>query len=135
MKRNFLKLNEAKTEFIVLGSEKQRLKVTLPHLKVGDVRIPPADKVRSLGLLLDANMTMVPQVSNCVRSSVYHLRNINRIRQHLNSKAAQQVVHAFVTSRIDMYNSTYFGLPNLQINRIQKVLNAAASDDHTSATV
>ena len=25
-----------------------------------------------------------------------------------------------------MYNSTYFGLPNLQINRIQKVLNAAA---------
>ena len=57
---------------------------------------------------------------------MYHLRNINRIRQHLNSKAAQQVVHAFVTSRIDMYNSTYFGLPNLQINRIQKVLNAAA---------
>ena len=93
---------------------------------MGDVRIPPADKVRSLGLLLDANMTMVPQVSNCVRSSVYHLRNINIIRQHLNSKAAQQVVHAFVTSRIDMYNSIYFGLPNLQIYRIQKVLNAAA---------
>ena len=79
MKRNFLKLNEEKTEFIVLGSEKQRLKVILPHLKVGDVWIPPADKVRSLGLLLDANMTMVPQVSNCVRSSVYHLRNIRRI--------------------------------------------------------
>ena len=63
MKRNFLKLNKAKTEFIVLGSEKQRLKVTLPYLKVGDVRIPPADKVRSLGLLLDANMIIVPQGS------------------------------------------------------------------------
>ena len=97
-----------------------------PHLKVGDERIPRKDKVRSIGLLLDANMTMVPQVSNCVRSSVYHLRNIKRIRQHLNSKAAQQVVHAFVTSRIDMYNSTLFGLPNVQIQRIQKVLNAAA---------
>ena len=57
---------------------------------------------------------------------MYHLRNIKRIRQHLNSKAAQQVVHAFVTSRIDMYNSTLFGLPNVQIQRIQKVLNAAA---------
>ena len=102
---------------IVLGSERQRLKVSLPHLKVGDEGIPPKDKVRSLGLLLDANMTIVPQVSNCVRSSVYHLRNIKRIRQHLNSNAAKQVVHAFVTSNIDLYNSKLFGLQNVQIQR------------------
>ena len=84
--------------------------------------------------LLDANMTMVPQVSNCVRSSVYHLRNINRIRQHLNSKAAQQSClrsHRVLTCK----TCTYFGLPNLQIYFDSEGTQCCCSDDHTSATV
>ena len=126
MDQNYLKLNEGKTEFIFFGSAQQRRKVTIPHLRVGDAHFPPVEKVRSLGLLFDANMTMKPQISNCIRSSVYQLRNIRRIREHLNPQATKQLVHAFITSRLDMYNSTLFGLSNSQISRMQRIQNSAA---------
>ena len=36
------------------------------------------------------------------------------------------LVYAFVTSHIDFYNSLLHGLPNIQIAKIQRVLNASA---------
>ena len=36
------------------------------------------------------------------------------------------LVHAFITSRVDDCNSLLFGLPNYQLNKLQRVLNALA---------
>ena len=36
------------------------------------------------------------------------------------------MVHAFITSRIDTCNSLLYGLPTSQLNRLQRVQNAAA---------
>jgi len=36
------------------------------------------------------------------------------------------VIHTFVTSRIDHCNSLLFGLPNCELAKLQRVLNAAA---------
>ena len=104
----------------------QRRKVAIPNLVVGDTVVHPADRVRSLGLLFDVTMTMEPQIANCIKSSVFHLRNIQRIKKYLNLQALKSVVHAFVTSRLDMYNATLLGLPQRQVYRLQKIQNVAA---------
>ena len=52
--------------------------------------------------------------------------NIWRIRKYLTQQATEQIVHSFVTCRLDMCNSLYTGLPKNQISRLQRIQNMAA---------
>ena len=60
------------------------------------------------------------------KSGLYHLRNIRRIRKYLSKSAATTLVHAFITSRLDYGNSTYYGLPKRLVQKRQSVQNSAA---------
>lgn len=126
MQQNFLKLNDDKTEFLLFGSRQQLSKVSIPYIKIGDSKIFPASQARSLGVTFDSAMTMEPHISNVIRSSSCHIRNIGKIRKFLNRDAAEQIVHSFITSRLDNGNSLLFGLPQSQINRLQRLQNTAA---------
>ena len=50
----------------------------------------------------------------------------SEFKRTLTPQATKQVVHALVTSRLDLYNGTLHGFPDLQIRRLQKVQNSAA---------
>ena len=54
MQTNFLKLNENKTEFIILGLSKQLKKVGNITIKIGEDIIPNVPAVKNLGIFLDA---------------------------------------------------------------------------------
>ena len=56
----------------------------------------------------------------------YHLHNIKRFRKYLSRESTKMLVHAFITSRVDYCNSLLYGVPNYQLNNLQKVLNASA---------
>ena len=60
------------------------------------------------------------------KSAILHLRNISRIRRYLTAAATEQVVHAFVTSRLDIGNALLYRLPLKQTQRLQKIQNWAA---------
>ena len=126
MQENFLKLNDEKTEFVLIGSRQQMSKVHVPHITIGDADITPATKARNLGVIFDSSMSLNAHISNIVRSASFHIRNIGRIRKYLNPHATEQIVHSFVTSRLDMGNSLLFGLPQDQIARLQRIQNNAA---------
>ena len=102
MTDNFLKLNDDKSEFIILGSICLRDKVNIPHFRFGNSSIAPASKVRNLGAYFDMDMTLNHHISEICKSSSSHLRNIGLIRKYLTNDATEQLVHAFVTSRLDM---------------------------------
>ena len=80
---NYLKLNNDKTEFLMLGSRQQLRKVSIPPLVVGSAHIPPSDKVKNLGVVFDTAMTLEAQISQSVKSANYNLRNIRAIIQIL----------------------------------------------------
>ena len=126
MTGNFLKLNDDKSEFIVFGSKCLRDKVNIPHFRIGNSSIVPASKVSSLGAYFDMDMTLNHHISEICKSSSFHLRNIGLIRKYLTNDATEQLVHAFVTSRLDMGNSLLYGLPALQIERLSRLQNIAA---------
>ena len=72
------------------------------------------------------DMAMNHHISEICKSSSFHLCNIGLIREYLTNDATEQLVHAFVTSRLDMGNSLLYGLPGLQIKRLSRIQNIAA---------
>ena len=126
MDHNYLKLNDAKTEFMIIGSEQQTKKVNIAHIRVGTANIEPSPKIRNLGAMLEPTLTMKSQVNAMTRAASFSIRNIGRIRRFLTKDAAETLVHAFVTSRIDINNSLLFRIPKDQLHRLQRLQNIAA---------
>ena len=56
MRTNFLKLNDSKTEFILLGTRYQLQMVNEISIKIGDAIIQTTDCVRNLGYMYDAEL-------------------------------------------------------------------------------
>ena len=52
--------------------------------------------------------------------------NSSMIREPDNQSAAEQIIHSFVTSRLDNRNALFYGLPQNQISRLQHIQNTAA---------
>ena len=59
-----LKMNDDKTECMLIGTRQQLAKVSLEIIKVGENSIPPSQIVKNLGTLMDCNLTFHKQVNN-----------------------------------------------------------------------
>ena len=55
-----------------------------------------------------------------------HLSNVRKIRNMLTDEAASQLIHAFITSRIDYCNSILYGMPDTILSDLQHIQNTAA---------
>jgi hypothetical protein len=69
---------------------------------------------------------MRQQIGAMCKSAHYHLRNIGMIRKYITKEACEQLVHSFITSRLDYGNALLYGLPDVHLNRLQRILNIAA---------
>ena len=119
-------IQSTKTEFIIIGSPQQLSKVSINKLRVGEVMISPVSAVRDLGSWLDIHMSMNMHVSKACSKAFRSLYHFKQIRKYLTEDSTKILVHAFITSHIDYCNSLLYGIPKYQMNRLQKVINAAA---------
>lgn len=71
-------------------------------------------------------MKLDKQVTQICKGAWGHLRNIRRIRSYLNENATEKLVHAFVSSKLDNFNSLLYGLPQWQLDKLQRIQNTAA---------
>ena len=127
MLSNRLKLNASKTQFAWFGTWQQLSKFKPQPLRTQTGEdILPCDKLCSLGLNLDSQLTMEALVNNVVRSCSFHLRQLRSIRQCFTTEAATALVHAFVISRVDYCNSVFFSASDRVHRKLQSVLNSAA---------
>ena len=126
MARNRLMLNEDKTDFLLIGTRQQLLKVNFTRIAVGSEVIECKSSVRNLSSWFDSQLNMSVHISKLFAAAFYHLHNISRIRRFLSFDSTKALVHALITSRVDYCNSLLYGLPATQLNKIQRVLNAAA---------
>ena len=95
-------------------------------LTVGSSNVVFSQSVKTLGVTLDAHLTMKNQVINLVRTANFELRRINSIRHYISIEATHKLLLAFVMSRLDYCNSLFYGCPTYLINRRQKAQNNAA---------
>ncbi len=108
--KNMLKLNDDKTEFIIIGTRQQRSKIDIPHININGTDIAPTSTVRNLGVMFDSEMSMKAHVSSINRSAYPQLKNLRAIKPFLDMEAANTVAHAFVSCRLDAGNSILYGI-------------------------
>ena len=121
-----LKINDAKTEFMILCTREQLAKVDVNNLNVGQSLIKPVYVLRNLGVTFDPQMSMSDHVNNVCRKGYHQLRKIRQIRKYLSRSATEELVHSFVTSNLDYCNALLFGAPKYVIYKLQKLQNCAA---------
>lgn len=127
MNNNWLQLNDSKSE-VLLFSNKSNLK-HLPNtfnICVGSDQIPACGSARNIGVIFDQHMAMDKQISKTCQATYFQLRSVGKIRRYLTTDAAKLLIHSLVMSRLDYGNSLLFGLPNVQLNRLQRIQNCAA---------
>ena len=96
MVQNKLQLNDAKTEFLIIGTRAQLNKVTISDLQVGEVKFSAVYSVRNLGIWFDANINMTTHINSIFQAIYYHLHNIQRIRKYLSYDNRKSIVQAII---------------------------------------
>ena len=122
-----LKLNAKKTEMLLISTKQLATKLDSHTLLIGEQQVTPATVVRNIGVIMDTHASMEAHVNNVPRAAYYHLYNIGRFRCHLSQYAAEQLVHDFITSKLDYCNALLCGLLSLLTQKLQPIQNAAAS--------
>ena len=105
MNQNMLKLNPSKT-------------VELLNQNFDEI-----DSIRNLGVAFDQAFSFKKHVSNICRSAFYHIRDLRRIRIHLNKATAISLANALVSSRLDYCNSLLFVSSEKYKTSLQRVQN------------
>ena len=85
---NMLKLNDSKTELMLVTSKRSKHLHILPtSITIGIAQIPFKQSVKNLGFTLDCHLAMNAHVSNIARTCYFELRRLAYIRRFLTSTA------------------------------------------------
>ena len=111
---NKLKLNPDRIKFILIGSPKNR-KQLLPHFPINILgnQVSPAQSVRNLGVVFDSNFNFSNHVSQVIKSTRVHARDLYRIRPFLDLNTSVLLANALVSSRLDYCNSLFLSFTDL----------------------
>ena len=126
MLQNKLKLNDSKTEYMIIRSKRVKTYIDVPDFKIGESVIQPSSSIRNLGSYWDNSMSMKTHVRLVSRTCYFQLHNIHSIKRFLTRDTLETLVHAFITARLDYGNALIYGIPDCDIKILQRVQNNAA---------
>ena len=117
---NKLKLNPDKTEFILIGS-KNNCKQLLPHFPINIIsnQVSPAQSVRNLGVVFDSNFSFSDHVSQVIKSTRVHARDLYRIHPLLDLNTSVLLANA-----IPCCNSLFLSVTDFELRILHLVQNS-----------
>ena len=124
MTQNFLKLNDDKTEIMILKSQHSP-KEPPTVFCLDNSNITSKGDAKNLGFLFNSNLTLDMHINNVTRTCYMNLRNLGRIGSKLTQSIKIQLVHSCVHSFLDNYNAVFGSLSESNLKKLQKVQNAA----------
>jgi len=126
--QNGLQLNPDKSEALVIGTAKQlrTANSAITSVCVADVRLPVADKIQVLGVVLDRRLAFDKHVMAVTRSCNFHAQAIRHMRHLLSTDLAQTLACSLILTRLDYSNSVLYGAPVSSIQKLQRVQNNTA---------
>ena len=125
MRTNLLKLNDDKTEFIILGTRQQLSIVGSPSIQIGNDDINCVTSVRNLGFYMDQELKNGVHINKLSSVLYFTIRKIAQIRPLLDRDTTKILMQSLVLSRIDYCNSLLLGSAQYQLDKLQRLQNMA----------
>ena len=137
MKLNLLKLNDDKTELLVITYRPSTSQSLYISIKVGDQDISPSEEPpKNLGVIFYSTCSLKDHVSNVCRSINFNMYSIGKIRKYLDRPTVEKLVNATITSRLDYCNSLMFSIPKELISlQTSKASESCGSCHHQMAQI
>lgn len=126
MDQNRLKMNNEKTEFILLGSRQQLCKTNTTEVTINDEIIRRSRCIKYLGAELDERLSMKDMINRKCRIAMGNLQKLRTIRKCLTMGAAKTIALGLVISHLDYANALYAGLPDTDVKKLQRIQNMTA---------
>ena len=96
------------------------------HLRVGSHDISFKSHIKSLGVYVDATLSVAKHIDHISRSAYLEIRRISSVHHLLTRKATVQLMYSFVLSRLDYCNSLLIDITSDQTYRLKKNQSHAA---------
>ena len=77
---NKLKLNEDKTEFLVISSRSNSVKISVDCLELSEDIVHASPSARNLGVIMDAHLSLENHVNQIRKTCFYFLNWIRKVR-------------------------------------------------------
>ena len=90
---------------------------------LGSSILLPVNLTRDLGVYWDEHLLIKSYISNFCKAASFSLNRIGALRNYLDKSSLEQLVHAFISSKLDYCNALLYGLPDREINRLQSIQN------------
>ena len=127
MARRKLKLNDGKTEIIVIRGKLRNVSVAnFGVMSFGDTQLVSCESAKKLDVVPDSSLSFRSHVDSIVKTCNFHIRNLYVIKDFVNRKNLVTLVHSLIVSKVDYFNSLFIWLPNVNMKKVQSVLNRAA---------
>ena len=123
IKVNSLKLNDAKTGFLVLGTQQQLNKIMDINIRIGKDIIEATEFMRNLTAYFARKLKGTSHV-NKLSSKIYRsIKGIARISHLLNVNTTKTLVQSLVLSELDYCNSILLRTPKYNLAKLQHLQN------------
>ena len=122
MNINFLKLNNSKTEFIVIRNRQQLSKIDHILIHMGNTDTQLTEFIRSLSFFMDKLMKNGHHINIITSHWFSILRNIRGIRPYLDIETTKTIIQALILPWTDYCNSLLEGSTDYQLTKLQRII-------------
>ena len=125
MKTNLLKLNDSKTEFMIVGT-RQQLELAGEHsIRIGNDTIRPTPFVQNLRYFYYPQLKNNIYVNKLASSLYITAKKISRVKHLVDQDTAKVLVQNLILCRLDYCNSLLLRSSTLCIYNLQRLQNMA----------
>ena len=111
-----LKMNEGKTELIIIGSSHQIAKCSTTYLNVNNIEVQRSRGQQYLGMHMDEKLSFKEHITAKCRTAAINFQRIKAIQRVLTEQATETLVLGTVMSHLDYCNAILCDLLNTDIS-------------------
>ena len=136
---NQLRMNSAKTEFLLVGSRRELSNCVSTEINVNGEAVKCSVCIKYIGAWVDDKLDLKIHIANKCQIAMLNLQKFKAIHDIMTEETCKTLVMGLVISHLDYANAILVGLPETDIHKLQQVQNMVDKlilnkDKHDSVT-